>query len=759
MLSTGQQVAVSFTVANNGAVAALEDWTDAIYLSYDGLLDVTDPLLATRLAGAASPLAGGTSYQAVMTVEIPSTFTGPAWLIIRIDDGGDQDETDETNNIRLVPVEIRQPDLQVADVQLSTSAATLGQSVEVTWTVHNAGTGDAPADFSDAIYLSMDAVWDVTDVLLAERGAFDQVPLAAGSDYTVSQSVVLPSFSLGQRYLIVRTDKGNRQGESNETNNLGVASLALDAADLEVANLTTDPASLESGLEVTVHWDILNTGTGAAAADEFSDRIDVRNLATGQTIHTGWLLHEHVRIEPGGLLQAEYTFTLPDGAPGVGQIQITVYADDRLDAGPWGDLPEYNGAVSAETNNQASLTSESVMAPYPDLVVSDIAAPVEAVSGEMTGITWTVTNQGNRLAEGPWAWQVYLSDDAEAGDDVLYGTFLHDGDLAPGASVTMTEFIDLPLDLSGAWTVVIVVDSADAVFEEGPANNTSADDAPMVVRLAPMANLRVSEVLAPANPFSGQSTIIQWTVANVGTGSTGAGMWGDQVALSADSVWSSDDLILASVPNASYLDAGESYVNSATVTLPITVDGPYFFLVHTDAGDQVYEHLLDDDNVGAAGPVSIEPTPSSDLVVSAVHGPAAAFSANLAHVTWHVSNQGTATTPGHWYDGVYLSADTVLDGSDRFVGMAVHDGALDPGEGYNGAADVSLPADAQGDAWFIIVTDLGNYFFERGGESNNAGVAEAPTDVHLVAPDLVVVEVAATELRRGRANHGCDVLD
>jgi len=93
------------------------------------------------------------------------------------------------------------------------------------------------------------------------------VPLAAGSNYTQAVQVTLPldqSHSPGAYYVIVETDYGKTQDESNEANNTRASaalSLTLPALpDLAVTNIVA-PAIALPGQAMTVSWAVTNSGS------------------------------------------------------------------------------------------------------------------------------------------------------------------------------------------------------------------------------------------------------------------------------------------------------------------------------------------------------------------------------------------------------------------------------------------------------------------------------------------------------------------
>lgn len=72
---------------------------------------------------------------------------------------------------------------------------------------------------------------------------------------------------------------------------------------------------------------------------------------------------------------------------------------------------------------------------------------------------------------------------------------------------------------------------------------------------------------------------------------------------------------------------------------------------------------------------------------------------------WSVQNVGTTPTPTYpsWWDRVYLSTDTVLDGSDIGLGQVYHADGLAAGATYQGWLTVTVPGSVAPGSYSIIV--------------------------------------------------------
>ena len=91
------------------------------------------------------------------------------------------------------------------------------------------------SDWWDSIYLSTDASYDYEDAFIGNFSANDFLPLAAGSSYTLSETVSLPSVSTGGLYyLIFNANEYFYQSEVNESNNTFSLPISIELYDLDL---------------------------------------------------------------------------------------------------------------------------------------------------------------------------------------------------------------------------------------------------------------------------------------------------------------------------------------------------------------------------------------------------------------------------------------------------------------------------------------------------------------------------------------------
>ncbi|MEI6445074.1 MAG: CARDB domain-containing protein, partial [Nostocales cyanobacterium ELA583] len=720
----GETVELTWTVANKGTVTANSGWYDTVYLSSDQTYNAGDVRVTYESISTQTPLAKDGSYTISKNVALPSFTPGNQYLLFIADSYENlsyQGETDETNNTKAVAISLNAPDLIVTNASAPESV-TVGQTFSVSWDVKNQGTFTASADWYDRIVVSTDQIFgnnDDTYLTAVWEGAL--TPLAAAGTYTKTLNVTLPSTATGDRYLLFKVDGYDNQGETDETNNVKAVAINISAADLQVTAATA-PTTAVLGETVELTWTVANKGTGTATRDWY-DRI---YLSSDQTFNFGdvQVTQEYISTQTPLAKDGSYTISknvvLPSFATG---DQYLLFVSDGY--GYQGETNENNNTKAVAINLNAS-----------DLVVTNITAPTASLSGQTIDISWTVKNQGTVDVEKTWYDSIYLKD-TNSNARYSVSKFEYTGGLAAGSSLERTQSYNIPLSLDGDYKVVVTTDSNGNIAEstENELNNTTTDDQTLKIQLSSVPNLKVSSITPPATAFSSQQTIVQWTVTNTGTGATNAPIWYDRVYLSLDQTFDNTDVSLGQAANPSYLNAGDSYPNSLTVNLPRGIDGNYYFLINTDAYSQVAEVGNEGDNWGSSSPTKVSLTPPPDLQVTMVNAPSRAFSGQRMDLSWTVTNKGTGRTlETDWSDRIFMSADEILDASDRILGDFYHSGALNVDQSYTGSATVTLPVGVAGNYFFFVQSDIYNQVYENFFENNNGTRDTTATNITLTPP-------------------------
>jgi ELWxxDGT repeat protein len=575
----GQFVSVTWTVANSGTgLTNTAGWSDRVYLS-------TSPTFSTGTAtqvgtfARSGVLAATASYLNTQPVQLPLTFSGNYYVYVTTDIGnGVQECTAETNNdlrsAGTMEVISMPPDLQIVSGSISATptAVNSGQSISVSWSVSNSGTGTTAAtNWLDRVYLSTSTVFNVATAtplgFVARNGA-----LEVNASYTATGSFAIPRTMQGQRYLFVVTDADGAVFEGpSDGNNTSYSATPLSITlspypDLEIMpDSVTAPSTGSAGLPVSVAWTVSNPGAAATGNVSWTDYAYVsRDQVFDSTDPQLGFVARSGGLAVAGSYTQNSTFTLPAGISGTHYIIVVTDRNDAL-------------VESDEFNNTLSSSVMNVQTPPPaDLRVASVTPPATGTPGQPAVITWSVTNVGSNPANGTWSDAVYLStDDVWDINDALVDRVNRTGPLAPSASYTGTSTAVLPGVLPGSYRVIIRTDIRNNVLEGAEGNNTGSSTNSIAID---------ATALTLGTPHANQLTTGSQHYFKVFV-SAGEDL---RIVLDSASPDSSNELFVryGAVPDRGNYDFlyPSPFSPDQVITVPTTQAGWYYILVR---GDQV----------------------------------------------------------------------------------------------------------------------------------------------------------------------------
>ena len=388
MLAGGSYI-LNWDDANSGdaATPVATSWTDRVIITNDTtgktLVDIQVPYNAS--AGSSGPIPAGAARAQQYAFTLPGGVAGIGQIrfsihvnannaVFEFNSAG----TAATNNVAAITQASalgNYPDLQVTALSVAPATGLVsGGSLTVTWSDSNTGTAAATGSWADSLVIKNKTTGQTlkTETLPYDSAATGNGPVGAGESHNRQYAYQLPDGAPGSGQ-IEFTVTANATGSLFEynidgtasTNNVAVytaTSAVAPYADLQVGDLGVDPPSgLHSSANLILHWSDANQGTGATSGS-WDDRVVITNTSTGKTLSTVTLLYDATKLgnlAAGSSAAQQYAFTLPSGADGVGTIEFTVTTDVL------GQIFEYNGSGTGETNNTAVFTVASGLRPPP----------------------------------------------------------------------------------------------------------------------------------------------------------------------------------------------------------------------------------------------------------------------------------------------------------------------------------------------------------------------------------------------------------
>ena len=438
----------------------------------------------------------------------------------------------------------------------------------------------------------------------------------------------------------------------------------------------------------------------------------------------------------------------------------------------------YSFIVSANGNYVAHFTTF-----LPELHVTNLAHS-QFVAGQQATISWTVQNDGTAPTPNGTTWQdrVWLSVENRVAvgenNPIFLGAYDNVSALGVGESYTQTKTFNVPIDISGEYYLFVISDAYDcriiywengemqlpyspppyigfisnhpnynkvyelSEFEHGNVPGRSYSDnffytlVDIAVPLLP--DLQVTSIIPPDNFFSGTIVDVTATITNLGeSATTRNSRWTDALYFATEPDFGSA-MLLSSETHQGILQADSSYQVTFRGHIPLTVYGDGYFFIETDIYDQVYEHVLNHNNVTMSDTVNIILTPPADLEPSEVVAPSVVSTAEGFTYSYIITNVGAGNpNVSGWKDKVYLcqNADT-LDATAVLLKTNNHYLGLQPGASYSVNETIALPTSVtMGNYYLHVFVDANDNVFEYLFEGNNLAHSSMIT---VICPDLQI---------------------
>lgn len=502
----GGELSSSLTVANLGAGPATGiTQLVRVVLSRDNVLGNADDFVLNEDAfadlGGLTSLASGSLFAAGL-IDVPNNApTGQFFVILVADPNNTVAERDNANNTWISPRPlvtinsdpVGSPNI-AATISFSGGSFATGTTASVPTTIQNTST-TAAASFAVRYVLSVDnIIGNADDITIGTQTI--AAGLAAGATTTFTASLdIQPSFVLGSYYLAAVADSASVLSESNEADNIAIttsASLIVARPDLR-AEISASAQTVTPGNPVVANITVRNAS--AVQTPGFDVRV---YLSADGVVNAGDVLLQTIFMGTDTLgLAANGSATIPlsvplptSATPGTYRLIVVADLDNVV-------------AESNESNNTTATASALITVPTrpadpssADLVATVSATAVTVAPTGRFNASVQVTNRGN-VTTSAFAAQIFLSRDGVlSSDDVA---LLADGDpslsidpLAPGAISGTIELTVPGFAPAGAYRLIFLVDSGEAVSEPNEGNNAATTTAAVITVVRPTVSVTAS---------------------------------------------------------------------------------------------------------------------------------------------------------------------------------------------------------------------------------------------------------------------------
>ena len=371
----------------------------------------------------------------------------------------------------------------------------------------------------------------------------------------------------------------------------------------------------------------------------------------------------------------------------------------------------------------ASLTVVSDDLP-PDLAILSVTAPTTGGADADIAVADTTKNQGTGAAAASVT-GFYLSVNSNLdATDVFLGSRPAPR-LDPAATHATSTSLRIPAStVTGTYHVLVKADWDAQVPESSETNNVKSTG---TIKIGP--DLLVSAQTIPGGAVAGGTFTVTDTTQNQGGG--GAGPTTTHFYLSANSSLDAADVLLGS-RNVPALGPAASHAGSALLTLPAGTTGGTYYVIATADGGKTLAETSETNNNRANSSFKV----GGDLVVSAFTVPASASVDGMISVSDSTKNQSQEPAAAS-STGFYLSANSVLDAADAFLGERPVT-VLGANVTSTATTPLQIPAGTTPGSYYIVAKADRAGTVPESDESNNTRTANIR-----IGPDLAVTTPAS----------------
>ncbi len=621
LVSPGTRTTLSWTTLNPGP-GAINDVRYSMWLSMDEIGGNGEP--GERVVFTDRNFTGviraGNSENDSWTYDIPSDVVDGEYFFVLVADPQDlidESITPEGENNNVFATRPIAPDLTIADIVIP-SGVQIGDEIQLSWTLENAGTKIADGPWTDEIIFSADEILGNDDDVIFEALQFSG-SLMPGQQITRGISFIVPASAANSAFMIIRTDATDTVNESREDNNVRAEPFEPTGPDLFLASAGVGQSSQSLLEPISVSWVVENQGSA---------------VALGPWVERVYLSSDSV-FSPGTDLLLGTQSSVEDiqqGAQAVRSFDLLPPQDNSIAPGDYFIFVDLDSEATVieidEQNNDSDPIAISLTeAITPDLVMTIVSGPTEVAAGGTAEISWTVENQGNGSTDASWTDSIRLSLDAALGGDVELARVQRGAPLSPGSSYSETTTVVIPEEYVGTRRFVVATD-ADNVLNEyaGEDNNALIASNDVQVRVV---DLVFSESTVPSAGVAGESVNISWESLNQSPATVAANShWRDRIYLSSDAIIGGADIEVGSIVRVGPIGPGESVQVPASIEIPLALSGELYVVIQTDADSQISEGNSGELNNSYISQNTIEMNQPllPDLLISSISSPSTAVS-------------------------------------------------------------------------------------------------------------------------------------
>jgi hypothetical protein len=713
---SGQTISINWTVKNNGPgrTTTNQNWTDAVFLSFDSVPNFnippqTNPPAWSALQFPVRPLLVGTKsnlsaldsgmqYSNSINFTLPLNYSQPLYAYVitnypagtnapqQVNVANDTAKAPQPVIVTLSPT----PDLRVDTVFTPTTTFS-GSTINLTYKVKNYGVlTPSGAAWTDKVYISQNPIFNINTATAVEfpkangtyyagttdASAYISAQLNADSFYTKSIPIVIPNYIFGTYFIYVFTNATSSLYEgalnNNNTNSNQLQVFLTPTPHLTVSSLTVPVTTVSTTQPIGTNWNIFNTG--------FNDNIE-KNKGH-YIVHSGACT---IGCPPCNNCVCNPT-------PGI------MFADSAGFGGSyWIDNVYLSTDGSGLNVNNAILVSQSPLGVLnAGLYADDYSTPFTSGCSPIgtSGLSYN-SNTNNVIKP--------------SGNYPNAANFVIPDNLAPGN-----------------YYIYVLTNATNTVYQYPGAPETRRSALALTVQ---RPDAIVSSINVPANTTGGQPFTIQYSIQNNGPGAVYNHVRNDRIYVSNSSVFDGSAQLLTTQTYTENLPVGINVPHTVNITFAPSTLGTKYLYVYTNF-DSTFRENNSANNISTAAATNVTTAIPNDLTVSSVQLADTVYTSYPTLFKYTVADAGSGTTAGTWTDSIFISCNATFNPATAYyIGSRQHSNVITGGGTYTDSVYLNIPfaffinycfpKATSATAWYFVKTNADNIVYEGSNTNNN----------------------------------------
>ena len=535
------------------------------------------------------------------------------------------------------------------------------------------------------------------------------------NSYTVEKELLIPEeYDGGQYYIYVVTDQGDNIYEHNfEDNNIVSETVNVVLPDLEVYGLELNES------RDAVSFMVKNIGQGQVIDGLITTAVNYNNA------QIEYVVEDEINLAPNDSLFMEIPLNLECNF----YVDNTLKVDSRLIY-----------LESTFTNNNQTI---DLLLYNPDFYADELVIESNQLgSGQTFEITYSIANNGHVSFDDNVNIKYYLGLSPElnfiTAEELLSKQEYINLDL--GETVIITENITLPVSSEGIYYLYVSVNDDENICEGDNTYTNYVVSEMLNVTLSPYPDFVVTQVTLPDNAIAGSTINMSYTVENRGVKKVlPSEKWVDKIYISSEPQFKEDKAVMVGMKDKNgYLDVNDLYTETLNITVPANITTSQYIYVVTDADNDIFEYIGENNNVYQSPIINIQPYDCDLKAVSLKCNNTMQWN-QVVNFEYKIKNIGSSTTTSTlYYNAIYLSQDAMLDNEDILL-KSFEGKKLAGGDSQSGEIQLTIPYGYSGNANILLVSDV----YSRNPDvdiENNICVKEVTIE-SVPVPDLAISDV------------------